>query len=625
MRRPAVDRTPKPAGRARRHAAARQAASSNAAVALAIALAAMAATAIVVIAGCATGSPPAVDPTSARRGAPLDTARDAVPAPTPIVWLARDAILDAHLPELRWPDWPQQRDAVERFYADRGFTPAWTRKGRPTKATLAVIDLLERAGASGLTAEDYDAGRWAQRVEELADDGVTDGDRARFDLALTVSVMRYASDLHRGRVDPRRLGLELGSGDSAETSLDLPGIVDELAATSEVEAVIASLEPPHPEYRRLLDLLRRYRELARVEEATASTPLAAEGVIRPGDPYADLPRLAALLTRLGDLRGADRLAPGGTLSEADGETLYEGEIVEAVERFQRRHGLEPDGKVGKETLERLSTPLARRVRQIELALERWRWLPARLDRPAIVVNLPEFRLRALDGTGRVAFTTDVAVGRAQRHETPVFAELLRTVVFRPGWYVPASITRREILPELEKDPSHFSREGYEILGAESGDLTPETLSDLRRGALRLRQRPGPGNAMGPVKFLFPNRWSVYLHGTPSTEGFARARRDLSHGCMRVADPIGLAEWVLRDQPEWSRDRILEAVAGPRNELAVKLDPPLPVQVVYHTVVTTEDGEVLFLDDLYGHDARLEQALERRPLDPGERSANRSAG
>jgi murein L,D-transpeptidase YcbB/YkuD len=309
-------------------------------------------------------------------------------------------------------------------------------------------------------------------------------------------------------------------------------------------------------------------------------------------------------------------------SEAHGETLYEGAVVEAVERFQRRHGLDPDGKIGEDTLERLAMPFEERVRQIELALERWRWQPLRRA-SAVVVNLPEFRLRAFDAAGQVAFTTDVVVGRARRHDTPVFAELMRTVVFRPSWNVPASLTSREILPEIEKDPSHLEREGYQILGASgangaggANDVNDaETLAALRRGTLRLRQRPGPGNALGPVKFLFPNRWNVYLHATPQTAGFARARRDLSHGCVRVADPIGLAEWVLRDRPDWPRERILEAIAGEQDEVTVTLDTPIPVHLVYHTVVAQQDGELLFLADLYRHDARLERALARRHSRP----------
>jgi murein L,D-transpeptidase YcbB/YkuD len=618
MRRPPVHRTPEPAAGAQRHAAAL--AIGLAALAIGLAVPAIAA---VLLAACATGSAPVSSPTSARRGS-LDNPSDGAPAAAPTVSLARDAILDAHLTELRFADWPEHRDAVERLYVNRGFTPLWIRKGHPTKSALEVIDLLEGADAVGLTAEDYDAGRWTERVNELRDDGATEVGRARFDLALTVSVMRYASDLHRGRIDPRPLGFRLGSEDSPATSFDLATLAEELSATSDVEALLASIAPPHPEYRRLLDVLDRYRELARTEEATPPTPFVASGVIEPGDVYADLPRLAELLARLGDLRRVDdqdartddqdrrvgdQDPQDGTLSATD-DTLYAGEIVEAVVRFQRRHGLDPDGKIGEQTLEQLSTPLARRVRQIELALERWRWQPARLERPAIVVNLPEFRLRAFDERGQVAFTTDVVVGRAGRQDTPVFAERMLTVVFRPGWYVPASITSREIVPEIEKDPFHLAREGYEILGAEgTRDLTsPKTLSDLRRGALRLRQKPGRRNALGPVKFLFPNRWNVYLHGTPSTKGFTRARRDLSHGCIRVADPLGLAEWVLRDQPEWTLNRILETVSGTRDEVGVELDTPLPVHLVYDTVVVTEDGEVRFLDDLYGHDARLERAL-----------------
>lgn len=614
------------AGRRRRRLAARRTRSAVLSVAL------LQATASLVVGGCASSSAPASRPSSVR-SVDVDRPSEAGQTVAPTLSLVRDAILDAHLDELRLASWPQYRDAVERFYTSRDFTPAWIRKGRPTEAALEVIELLEQAYDDGLTAEDYDAGLWDDRVSRLQADATTDVDRARFDLALTVSLMRYANDLHRGRIDPLELGSELVSADAREETIDPAAAAEELAATSKIDAFVASLSPPDPEYERLLAALRQYRELARDEVETLPR-FVTDDVIRPGDAYPDLARLEELLSRLGDLHRADLVGRDATVLEADQETLYDGAIydgaiVEAVMRFQRRHGLEPDGKIGKETQEQLSTPLARRVRQIELALERRRWqrtspagsVDGAGEGPAIVVNVPEFRLRAFDRTGLVAFTTNVVVGRAERTETPVFTELMRTVVFRPSWHVPASITRREIVPELEKDPSHLEREGYEIVGGDGGDESDlTTLTDLRRGALRLRQRPGPGNALGPVKFLFPNRWNVYLHGSPSTKSFARARRDLSHGCMRVADPIGLAEWVLRDQPDWDREQILDAVAGPQEDVTVTLETPIPVHVVYHTVVTAEDGEVFFLDDLYGHDARLELALEQRQLDSGDRAA-----
>jgi murein L,D-transpeptidase YcbB/YkuD len=530
----------------------------------------------------------------------------------PALWLARDAIHDAHLPDLRRPYWPEHRDTVERFYANRGFTPAWTRKGRPTQSAHAAIDVLERARDRGLEPEDYDAGRWTARVSALRHGRVTERDRARFDLALTVSVLRYASDLAHGRVGQHRPGARLAAVTAATPTLDLAEVLEQLAADSPARVAdrLASLEPPDPQYRRLLDVLRRYRELQR-SETTAPAPLDDDEVIRPGDRVADLRRLVELLTRLGDLERAHPIVRRVRRSRAEDVMLYDAEVVDAVKRFQRRHGLVPDGEIGAGTLRRLSIPLERRVRQIELALERWRSTPRQLERPVIVVNLPEFRLRAFDEAGQVAFTTKVVVGRAGGHQTPLFADRMRTVVFRPSWYVPASLARREIVPELEKDPERLAREGYQILGASGRDLDPDILADLRSGALRLRQRPGPGNALGPVKFVFPNRWNVYLHGTPKTSGFARARRDLSHGCIRVADPIGLAEWVLRDHPDWDRKRILDAVALDQRERAVTLDAPLSVQLAYHTVVVDENGEVLFLDDLYGHDARLERALRRR--------------
>lgn len=356
----------------------------------------------------------------------------------------------------------------------------------------------------------------------------------------------------------------------------------EAAATAEP----AALEPAFPSYRRLVKAVRLYEELARLDDAE---PLPASArAIKPGDRYPGAPRLKRLLTLLGDY-------PRRAASESN---LYAGPLVAAVKRFQRRHGLPPDGLLGERTLRQLNTPLDARLVQLKLALERWRGLPHRFSRPPILVNIPEFRLYAGDERAQ-----KVVVGKAFEHETPVFSSLLTEIVFRPPWNVPMSIQLAELVPRIERRPSYLREHGFEIVdGAQalvsSGPVSIEVLTGLREGRLYLRQKPGPNNALGLVKFQMPNTHSVYIHGTPARLAFKRSRRDLSHACIRVEDPEALAAWALRDRPEWNPARIRAAIEGTET-VAVALSDPIPVLIQYGTAAVQEGGEVRFFEDIYG--------------------------
>jgi murein L,D-transpeptidase YcbB/YkuD len=322
---------------------------------------------------------------------------------------------------------------------------------------------------------------------------------------------------------------------------------------------------------------------------------------------------------LGDL-------PAGTVA-ATGSTEYRGALVDGVKRFQRRHGLALDGIIGRSSDVALRIPIATRVRQIELALERLRWLPHLGEQRLLAINIPMFRVWAWDAIppdGEPLFGMDVIVGRALRTQTPVFVEQLQELIFRPYWNVPSSIVRHEILPRLDRDPEYLRRERMEIVLGPGDDArvvadTPENLVRLRQGTLRLRQRPGPQNALGLVKFVFPNSENVYMHGTPAQALFSRSRRDFSHGCVRVENPIALAEWALKEQPQWTRDRIVAAMTGTQS-IRVPLLKPIQVILFYTTAaVMPDDGTIHFAEDIYLHDALLDRALARR------RSANVEAG
>jgi murein L,D-transpeptidase YcbB/YkuD len=341
-------------------------------------------------------------------------------------------------------------------------------------------------------------------------------------------------------------------------------------------------------------------------------PALAKGrrKIEPGQPWDGVGALQARLRLFGDLTAEISGAA------ASGDTpLYEGALVDAVKRFQARHILDADGILGAGTIEALNVPLAARVRQLELAMERGRWLPPLHDRPTVFVNVPLFRLWASDPVrGEEPLRMRVVVGRSLDNRTPIFVQQMEYVVFRPYWNPPYGIAAKEIVPHARRDASYLEREDLEIVasgdeGAPALPATPENLDAIVAGRLVVRQKPGPRNSLGLAKFIFPNHENVYMHGTPATQFFSRTRRDFSHGCIRVEDPAGLAEWVLRDVPGWTRERI-EAAMQAERPTRVNLREPLLVVLFYDTVHVNSEGVVHFVGDIYGHDRALDEALAR---------------
>jgi murein L,D-transpeptidase YcbB/YkuD len=362
-------------------------------------------------------------------------------------------------------------------------------------------------------------------------------------------------------------------------------------------------------YQRTLKALEQYRALA-AEDDRAILP-STKKPVEPGEHYEGVPRLTRLLERIGDLPTGNR--------PADSD-LYDRALVAAVKSFQARHGLEPDGRIGKTTLAQLNTPLDFRVRQLELALERWRRLRYDPSGPAIVLNLPEFRLRAFSTGQEPALDMKIVIGRARRLKTPLLSSKVDAVIFRPYWNVPLSIQRKELIADIKRDPSYISKNDFELVTARDAVVAQEDVSDklltqLRSGKLRLRQRPGPKNALGLVKFEFPNEYNVYMHDTPAKSLFGRARRDFSHGCIRLERAEDLAEWVLREEYGWPRDRIVAAMQGTES-VTLKLTHPVPVMTVYVTAVVQESGKVHFFEDIYGEDAALEEEIAEAAAEAG---------
>jgi L,D-transpeptidase YcbB len=505
------------------------------------------------------------------------------------------------LSDLRWPDFSDYQVHVANFYDAAGYAPAWLRNNEPTQQAQTLIEVLKQADSKGLNAEDYDGSRWADRMARLHQ-SPSQEDQARFDAALTVCAMRYISDLHIGRVNPQHFKFNL---DVAPKKYDLPLFLREkLINGADMRAELDQVEPPFAGYKRTERALQQYMELSRQDDGE-QLPIPAKPV-EPGGAYDAILRLTRLLRLLGDL--PDSTPPENT-------NLYAGPVVAAVKRFQERHGLSPDGRLGTQTLKQLNLPLSFRIEQLRLTLERWRWVPYAFPRPPIVVNIPEFRLRTYDKDGTIALMMNVIVGKAYRHETPVFERDMKYVVFRPYWNVPPSIQRSEIVPAIRKDRDYIAKKNYEVVTPQGSVVTSGTISDdvlqqLSAGKLLVRQKPGPSNALGLVKLMFPNEYNVYLHSTPSQQLFSQSRRDFSHGCIRVEKPAELAAWVLRDNPGWPLERIRAAMQTGKDNVQVNLTAPVPVLILYGTAVVDEQNVVHFFDDIYGYDAELEKVLAR---------------
>jgi murein L,D-transpeptidase YcbB/YkuD len=482
----------------------------------------------------------------------------------------------------------------------------WFANGKVTPAAQALLQEIDTIDRRGLRPADYDSVGLHRMVDSVQQSPSAER-MARADSAITAAATRVANDLLRGRVSAAQVGYEL---EVPRETFHAAAVVATLSASPNVARSLDAFEPQLRHYQLLKAALAKYRALAAHAELTALPALPRRSVKR-GEPYAGMQELRRLLVALGDLAGsasAERLP--ATLDASTSEALV---------HFQMRVGIEPDGVLGPSTYRALTTPLRRRVEQIELTLERMRWLPRTLAVPPIIVNIPQFRLFAFRTSHDFAadiLQMNVIVGATfDSRETPVFAAPMRYIVLNPYWDVPYSIMKREQLPEIEADADWVARNGFEIVDGPGDDARPVPVTDanvkrLAAGKLRLRQVPGPANALGRIKFMFPNRHNVYLHDTPSRALFAATRRAFSHGCIRVADPMALLLHVLRDDPQWTRERIERALAGPP-ATRISLPHPIPVFILYGTALATEAGDVLFFDDIYSQDAKLARLLAAR--------------
>jgi murein L,D-transpeptidase YcbB/YkuD len=485
--------------------------------------------------------------------------------------------------------------ALAAFYEQRLYRPVWVTGDPPHPSALAesVAEALHAANQEGLYPADYHVAV-IDPLLSTAPQAATAGAFVDLELALSDGLLTYASHLATGRVDPAACNAQwITAGREVDTVQWLADLVER----GDLSAALAEVLPRQAGYARLVAALAAYRRIALAGGWAA---------VDPGptlEPAAEGPRVAQLRERLA--------ASGYPTSLRSRPDVFDPALEAAVRHFQERHGLEADGRVGQQTLDELNMPAAARARQIELNLERWRWLPLDLGQRYLVVNVPAFELWVQEGDSTV-MRHKVVVGKAY-HETPVFSGRLRYMVLNPYWEVPYGIAIKELIPLIRKDLDYLAKEKIQVLegwGAEERVIDPRTLDWHALGPghfpYRLRQDPGPLNALGRVKFMFPNAFDVYLHDTPAKGLFAQTRRDFSHGCIRVERPMDLAEYLMSGT-NWTRE-MLEAEIASGRQTTVPMPEPVPIYVEYWTAWVEPDGRVQFRRDIYGRDATLDRAM-----------------
>ncbi len=488
------------------------------------------------------------------------------------------------------------------FYAQRDYRAAWlSAEGKPSSAVDDLLKALGEADRDGLRASDYQRSA-LQKLRGVLEQGnaSTAEQLADADLLFTDAYLSYATHLLAGRLSPRKVDPDWTI---KPRSRDLAAILQEALANDKVIASLRALAPQSKGYVQLRETLRRYRKIEQeggwpvISAGSLASNASGSGAARTQGARAQALRLR--LQASGDLDGG----------EAGKNAAYDKTVAGALRRFQRRHGLTETGTVNAATLAALNVPVSVRIRQIELNMERWRWLPDEFGSRYILVNIPSFRMSVIEN-GKPVIESNVVVGRQER-QTPTFTANMAYLVLSPKWYVPRSIAIKDKLPQLRRNPYALAGQGIRVYNNAGQQINPGTVKWSAVGAsnfnYQLRQDAGPRNALGGIKFMFPNPYNVYLHDTPSRSLFSRSQRTFSSGCIRISNPVELAEYLLKHDPKWSREAIKTAAASGKPRV-VNLPQEVPVYLLYWTVWADENGEIQFRDDIYHRDTPLLRAL-----------------
>ncbi|MBX9850304.1 MAG: L,D-transpeptidase family protein [Cytophagaceae bacterium] len=504
--------------------------------------------------------------------------------------LAVEKFLSVH------PEFKSQQVKIHKFYSRRNYQLAWSDKGEFLPQADMFVNLVRDYSTDGLdTFPDNNISQKLKDTKEARKPHREEVSAMRkdLDMLLTASFFQYSRKIWRGNVDPQN--------DNMEWFIDRKKIkfgktLDIILADKENEDPFKDFSPLHKEYYQLKALLIRYKKMESAG-GWAKVSLGSTEKLQKGDTSATVITLRK------------RLHAEGDLSTLTNDSMFDADVETAVKKFQRRNGLKEDGIVAGETIKEMNVSIQERINQIIVNMERWRWVPDKISNNYIWVNIPEFRLHVIEN-GKEAWGMNVIVGKAATY-TPIFNDEIEYIVMSPTWNVPETIKRDELVPSVKKDSDFLARQNMEVL-VSNKPVDPQSIDwnnlsekDLRK--MSFRQKPGSGNALGHVKFLFPNEFDVYLHDTPEGHLFSQAERDFSHGCIRIQEPQKFAEYLLKNDPSWTKEKISRAMHNGQEQF-IKLKKKTPVYIVYFTAWMDKKGQANFREDLYKHDEKLAKAF-----------------
>lgn len=476
---------------------------------------------------------------------------------------------------------------------------AWFAGGYPTPLAQQAVSILKKAGNDGLQPDKYLINVLGRTVQNPAPiiDPVHETTLAS---AFSKAILQYLTDLRFGSAD----GVPDGFKPSGDKNFSTRQILQNAISQYNLQTAVDAVRPNVSLYTDLSLALLRYKELANTPIWDKRLPPVKKGIA-----YEGMPQVIERLSALGDLPKR----PAGTAYTPK-------ELSQGISQFQERHGLSSTGSVDNNTIKQLSIDPAHRARQIELSMERLRWIPRSDSDRLIIVNIPEFKLYAFDAGAKKrtpVHEMNIIVGRAYETQTPLFTETMRLIEFSPFWNVPPSIQGAETVPKIKRNPAWFKQQGFEFVtpdGTVIPNLNKENLAAAENGYLRIRQKPGPQNPLGDIKFIFPNQENIYLHHTSTERLFSKKRRDFSHGCVRVEEPVVLAKFVLKDDPAWTENKIISAMDEGVSS-TIKIKKPFPVALTYATAIVKDNGLVYFFEDIYKLDEKEWHMLDGKPRRP----------
>lgn len=495
------------------------------------------------------------------------------------------------------PSYRPYSKKLHKFYSRRNYELAWSENGEYLPQALMFINLLRQVSNEGMDPDLFSFQEMADIIEVTYGQKKDSLIRKKLDLELTGSYFKYSNKLWHGKVDPDKNGLEWFVD---RKKIKYGKTLDSILENKEGSNPFIRYAPMHPEFQSLSHHFRNYRELARKDGWPLLDSLQLLR-LKPGD--------TSLL--IGQLK--QKLINSGDLDSIINPTTYDDELELALINFQKRYGINASGKLNAKTISKLNIPAIETAKQILVNMERWKWVPDKIDKNFLFVNIPEFKLKVFEN-GELVHEMKVIVGKQLNH-TPIFNDKLEYVVINPYWNVPESIAIDELLPAQKSDSTHLQKMNIEVYPKYDFEhpVNPDSINwdslGVSKFPYQLRQKPGPGNALGKVKFLFPNNFDVYLHDTPGRNLFNEEARNFSHGCIRIEEPFWLADYLLMD------DLKTKHINTPELEnkwFEIPENKRLPVFIVYFTAWEDKNGRLNLREDIYNHDKKMSKILFETP-------------